>query len=80
MDILLPDISGFESAKLIFALNPNAHIVFVSSLAYDDTVEQVNKMGNCSLIYKPFSREELLACLRKAAGALPALSEQERDE
>ena len=38
----------------------------VSSLAYDDTIDEANKIGAKGFVYKPFDREQVLASLDKA--------------
>lgn len=38
----------------------------VSSLAYDDTINEANKIGTSGFVYKPFDREEVLKSFQKA--------------
>lgn len=64
MDIILPGIDGFESAKIILKNWPEAKIVMVSSLAYGDTFESAKELGSCGFVAKPFDRDELLTSLR----------------
>lgn len=63
MDILMPGIDGLEAARQIIEKHPDAKILMVSSLAYDDTMQEANKIGTKGFIYKPFDREQVLKCL-----------------
>ena len=66
MDILMPGMDGLEAAKAILEEDPGARIVMVSSLAYDDTIQEAEQAGTRGFLYKPFDRETLLAALDKA--------------
>ena len=63
MDILMPGIDCLEAARQIIEKHPDAKILMVSSLAYDDTMQEANKIGAKGFIYKPFDREQVLKCL-----------------
>lgn len=67
MDIILPRMDGFECAKEILSLNPNAKIIFISSLAYDDTIEEAKEMGCNDFLFKPIEQDSLLEVLTKAS-------------
>ena len=67
MDIILPGMDGLETARTILTAHPNARILMVSSLAYDDAVEEANKIGAKGFIYKPFDQDQLLQALQKAS-------------
>ncbi len=67
MDIILPRMDGFECAKTILKDDPKARIVFVSSLAYDDTIEEAKELGCDEFLFKPFERDSLLDVLTRAA-------------
>lgn len=60
MDILMPGIDGLETARQILQAHPDAKILMVSSLAYDDTIEEAKQIGTKGFIYKPFNREQIL--------------------
>lgn len=66
MDIVMPGMDGLETAKTILEKHADARIVMVSSLAYDDTIEEAKKIGTKGFIYKPLERENMLQRMRKA--------------
>lgn len=63
MDIIMPGMDGLESARAILEEHPDAKIAMVSSLAYDDTLDEAKSIGTKTFIYKPFDREQLLSAL-----------------
>ena len=66
MDIIMPGIDGLETAKIIMEEHPEARIVMVSSLAYDDTINEASEVGAKAFLYKPITREGLLEALDRA--------------
>ena len=68
MDIVMPGIDGLDAAKTILAEFPDANIVMVSSLAYDDTMDAAEEIGAKGFIFKPFEKEELIKTLNEAVG------------
>ena len=42
LDIIMPGIDGLETAQVLLDEHPEARIVMVSSLAYDDTIEEAD--------------------------------------
>lgn len=68
MDIIMPGMDGFETAKVILNKYPDAKIIMVSSLAYDDTIDEAESIGTKTFIYKPFEKEQLLSALDKVSG------------
>ncbi len=63
MDIIMPGMDGLETAKKILGQCPDAKIVMVTSLAYDDTIEDAKKIGAKGFIFKPFDKEAMLKVL-----------------
>lgn len=68
MDIILPGMDGLEATQQILDKHPDANIVVVSSLAYDDMVEKAKQIGARDFIYKPFERDQILQALSRACG------------
>lgn len=63
MDIIMHGMDGLEASKIILKEHPDAKIVMLSSLAYDDTYEKVKEVGAKGFVDKPFHREQLLKVL-----------------
>lgn len=66
MDILMPGMDGLETAETIMANYPNARIVMISSLAYDDTINESRDIGAKAFIFKPFERDQVLEAFDRA--------------
>ena len=66
MDIIMPGMDGLETAQAILEEYPEAKIIMVSSLAYDDTFEEAKSIGAKAFLDKPFDVEKLLAALDEA--------------
>ena len=66
MDIVMPGMDGMDTCKMMMERWPDANIYIVSSLAYDDTIDQAVKAGAKGFLFKPFSKESLLEGLRGA--------------
>lgn len=60
LDIILPHIEGTEVAKIMLKRWPEAKILIVSSLAYDDTIDEAKQAGVEHVLFKPFTKEGLL--------------------
>lgn len=63
MDIIMPGIDGLETAHAILEQHPDAKIVMVSSLAYEETLHEASSIGTKAFVCKPFDRDELLQTL-----------------
>jgi len=66
MDIIMPGMDGLETARALLEEHPEARIVMVSSLAYEDTYEEAKTLGAKGFVDKPFERERLLQALDEA--------------
>ncbi len=66
MDIIMPGIDGLEAARAILQEHPEARILMVSSLAYDDTMDEAKEIGAKGFVYKPFDRDQILDSMQNA--------------
>jgi len=57
MDIILPGIDGLEATKRLLAKWPDAKVIIVSSLAYDETMDQAKAIGAKDFLFKPLERD-----------------------
>jgi len=65
LDIIMPGIDGLETAQVLLDEHPEARIVMVSSLAYDETLHEASKIGAKAFVCKPFDRDELINTLER---------------
>lgn len=66
LDIVMPGMDGLDVCREMLARWPDAQVLIVSSLAYDDTIECARTLGAKGFLYKPFERGALLESLHKA--------------
>ncbi|MFX0065843.1 MAG: response regulator [Candidatus Hermodarchaeota archaeon] len=61
LDHRMPEKEGLSTAQEMLAMNPGANIIFLSA---DIVVKHSALQLGTSFLLKPFSREELLSCIR----------------
>lgn len=61
LDVMLPNMSGFDLAKQIKEINNNVPIIFVTAKTQTNDVVEGFKLGANDYLKKPFSIEELIA-------------------
>lgn len=66
MDIIMQGMDGLDASALILKEYPDAKIVMVSSLAYEDTYEKAKAIGAKGFVDKPFHQEQLLRVFEEA--------------
>lgn len=66
MDIIMQGMDGLDAAEIILKNHPEARIVMISSLAYDDTFERAKAIGTKGFIDKPFHQKQLLKVFEQA--------------
>lgn len=66
MDIVMPGIDGLEASREILERWPEARIVMVSSLAYDDTIDMAATIGAKGFVFKPFEHDALIRNIHAA--------------
>ena len=66
MDIIMQGMDGLDASEIILKQHPEAKIVMISSLAYDDTFERAKSIGVKGFIDKPFHKEQLLKMFKQA--------------
>ncbi len=68
MDIIMQGMDGLDAAELILKEHPDARIVIITSLAYDDTYERAKAIGARGFVDKPFHQEKLIKVFKEALG------------
>ncbi|HXG59516.1 MAG TPA: response regulator [Thermoanaerobaculia bacterium] len=76
LDGLLPQLHGFELARLVRAVDPGYHpaIVLVSGIYtnHSDRADACRRYGITHFVSKPFTREQLLEAVDQAARQIRA--------
>ena len=72
LDIVMPGMDGMETCEAMLERWPDAKIFMVSSMAYEDMINQAAELGAKGFLFKPFTKASLLEGLR---GALKAIAQ-----
>ena len=72
MDIVMPGEDGFFATRQILEKFPDARILMVSSLAYDDTITEAVEVGAKGFVFKPIEQDQLLHALQDACQSILA--------
>jgi DNA-binding response OmpR family regulator len=64
-DVNMPEIDGFELAKLIRATDKNIPIIFITSISDDSSVANGFEIGCSDYLKKPFGLRELIIRVEK---------------
>jgi DNA-binding response OmpR family regulator len=70
MDIMMPVLSGFDSAKKIKSHTElaNIPIIFLTAKGLDSDKDEADKLGAVGFVTKPFSPKSLLALVENILG------------
>ena len=66
MDIGLPDLNGFDTARRILAATPQARVLFVTCYTDPDFVRAASAAGGRGCVHKSLAPSELLAAIQLA--------------
>ena len=66
MDIVMPEMDGIESLKLILDYDPQAHVIIISSSGQEDLVMESIVAGARNFLFKPIDQEALLLAIQAA--------------
>jgi PAS domain S-box-containing protein len=72
MDLQMPDIDGFEATQRILARRPGSLIIAMTANAMDSDRQACLAAGMRDHVAKPVDLEQLVACLRRYVGPVPA--------
>ncbi|MCK5883222.1 MAG: response regulator [Bacteriovoracaceae bacterium] len=65
IDVVMPEVSGIELAKIISEKSVGVYIVMMSSLSNENIIIESISSGALDFLQKPFDRAELLSSVRK---------------
>lgn len=66
LDLVLPEMNGFEVLSQVHQLSPNSQVIVVSSMDDDVYRQKAKNLGALMYIDKPFKKEALLQALETA--------------
>ncbi len=69
LDVVMPGISGIDALNGILRWNPGARVIMASSVGTEEAVQNCLRAGAATFLTKPFTREDLLASLRRVVAA-----------
>jgi two-component system, chemotaxis family, chemotaxis protein CheY len=68
MDITMPQMEGIEAAERIIRQNPNARVVMVSSVGYQENIVAALQKGAKHFVQKPVKPEVLYEVIKYVMG------------
>jgi len=63
LDITMPIMDGLETAKNLFAKNPDTKVIMLSAMGDADLIAEAKSIGIKHFLTKPFKPEEMLAAI-----------------
>lgn len=76
IDVVMPEVSGVDLAKMVREKAPEARIVFMSAFPAEVLVREGLRDPNVRFMAKPFTREELLTVVARSLAAEPDRSDR----
>ncbi|MFH1859500.1 MAG: response regulator [bacterium] len=66
MDIVLPDVemNGIETLKWLTKIDPEAKIIMVSAVGYEELINEVLSIGAKDFVIKPFKHDVLIKTIQ----------------
>ena len=69
LDIIMPQLGGIETLRMLRSLNKNVKVIMVSALDSLDRVKECMKAGANHYILKPFEETKVLEIIRKLSSS-----------
>ncbi len=67
LDVTMPVMDGIETARELFAKNPDVKIVMLSAMGDETLVNEAKELGIKHFVTKPFKPEQLLKTVNSLA-------------
>lgn len=69
MDIIMPDLEGIETVRQICAADPQARVIMISSVCYQEKIEEALAAGARCFIPKPVTTDRLRQAIEQVCSA-----------
>jgi NarL family two-component system response regulator LiaR len=74
MDLMMPDMDGVESTRVLLSRYPGLKIIILTSFLEDEKVVEAIEAGAVSYVLKTVSAEELIYAMQGAVKNMPVMS------
>lgn len=71
LDLVMPEMGGEDVLQTLLQMDPEAHVVIVSSMGTGDAIERCLAAGARCFLQKPFDAADLARTLGALAGEAP---------
>ncbi|MBU1053626.1 MAG: response regulator [Proteobacteria bacterium] len=68
LDILMKDLDGISTLKLLLKYDPQAKVIMVTAMGQETKQEEARKIGALGYIRKPFKPEDIVAEIARILG------------
>jgi YesN/AraC family two-component response regulator len=69
LDIIMPQLGGIETLRMLRTLNKNVKVIMVSALDSFDRVKECMKAGANHYILKPFEETKVIEIIKKLSSS-----------
>ena len=59
LDIVMPEVGGIETLQVIKEINPEIHVIMLSSAGTSQKLKQTLELGALDFIQKPYTSEQI---------------------
>ncbi len=66
MDIVMPEMSGFDALRAIMAEDPNARVVMCTAMGQDKMLADAISSGARGMVVKPYTWDQVLSAVEAA--------------
>jgi PAS domain S-box-containing protein len=71
LDLIMPGMGGKKCLIDLLAINPQAKVLMTSGYSSSQQIDELNSMGACGFINKPYRSEDLLIKIREIIDTAP---------
>ncbi len=68
LDIIMPQLGGIETLRILKSLNKEVKVIMVSALDSLDRVQECMQIGSNHYILKPFDEKKVIEIIKRVTG------------